>query len=674
MTRTTAPQMTGRTARIRRHSSVSKPSFESSFVSTPCARHPDSVAELFESVSNEKDIARLFERVTLCVTRTISCETCAIFELREDERTPVLRAVSGKRGNHVGKLVCEAWRDLNTASTSYADGARRLNAVPIENSFTPLARPRDAEVHRGALFQISSSGRLAGFLEVYSSLWPRYSRKDTVFLGCLADLLGVLIEKNRMKETLRRNEDRYRLMTEGSEKVFFYEHDLGRILTYVSPSVTEILGYTPGELIGHQCDEFLAGDATDELAIEYTNGALQDGIRRPPYLSVLRHKAGRKVIVEAVEAPFASAGQIVGMQGFARDVTERRIAEKNLQHRTAYLNALIVHNPLGIVVLDTENRVEMCNPAFEKIFQYKQADMIGSDLDGLIGSTESRAELVGLTRRTQCGEAVHSECIRYRKDGTSVDVELHGLPLIVHEERVGSFAIYQDTTERNRAEKFLRKMSGRLLHVQDRERRKIARELHDTTVQDLVALSMKLGAISDSCSSVLSVADRAALEHSVSLAEKCARELRTLSYLLHPPLLDEAGIGSAAIWYAEGFSKRSGIRVKVEIPRRIKRLPREMELTLFRIIQESLANIHKHSGGDEARIRLFKKANRVHLEVADNGHGIPPKALKSLSIDGSLIGVGIAGMRERVKQFGGRLDISSDIGTCVKVGIPITKQ
>ena len=158
------------------------------------------------------------------------------------------------------------------------------------------------------------------------------------------------------------------------------------------------------------------------------------------------------------------------------------------------------------------------------------------------------------------------------------------------------------------------------------------------------------------------------ISESLSLAEECAREVRTLSYLLHPPLLDESGLSDAVQWYAQGFSQRSGIEVSVEIPSGLGRLARELELALFRIVQESLTNVHRHSRSTRAKIRIQTSNNLLTLEVIDNGRGLSRSKL-SRGRDG--LGVGLAGMRERAQQLGGHLELSSRKGTTVRAILPL---
>ena len=230
-----------------------------------------------------------------------------------------------------------------------------------------------------------------------------------------------------------------------------------------------------------------------------------------------------------------------------------------------------------------------------------------------------------------------------------------------------------EMTFREQTEEQLRRLSLRLMTLQDEERRRIARELHDTCGQTLAAMKMSIALIGqlDKTRPELQVL----LDDLNALADEALQEVRTTSYLLHPPLLDEAGIASAARWFLEGFASRSGIDVQVDIPQRMERLDRNCELVLFRVLQESLTNVHRHSGASAASVRLQRENQFVQLEISDNGKGIPQDRLNNLSKARNSTGVGIAGMRERVRELGGDLDIrSTGIGTMIRVSLPVSDR
>ena len=234
---------------------------------------------------------------------------------------------------------------------------------------------------------------------------------------------------------------------------------------------------------------------------------------------------------------------------------------------------------------------------------------------------------------------------------------------------------------REKKEDELRNLSLRLMTLQDEERRRIARELHDSAGQTLAAMKMSISLIrqiearqieanqSDTSSDIARLIDDLN-----ALTDAALQEVRTASYLLHPPLLDEAGIASAARWFVEGFARRSGIQIDCDIPEKMERQPRECELVLFRVLQESLTNVHRHSGASTASVRLTRDQDRLELEVGDNGRGIPEDRLRRFNASVGA-GVGITGMRERVRELGGNLEIrSAKTGTTISVALPALKS
>lgn len=219
---------------------------------------------------------------------------------------------------------------------------------------------------------------------------------------------------------------------------------------------------------------------------------------------------------------------------------------------------------------------------------------------------------------------------------------------------------------REAAEQSYRRLSHRLLQVQDEERRRLSRELHDSLGQSLVGLKMGLEMLRDPLAQKEKIIDE-----SIEILDQSLAETRTMSYLLHPPLLDEAGFAVAANWLVEGFSKRSGIALESSIPAGLPRLPPEIELALFRVLQECLTNIHRHSGSATARVDLSFAGGRVVLKVWDDGKGLSSEAMMRFRTNSSL-SVGLAGMRERVEELGGSLIITSDAkSTLVMAAVPL---
>ena len=234
-------------------------------------------------------------------------------------------------------------------------------------------------------------------------------------------------------------------------------------------------------------------------------------------------------------------------------------------------------------------------------------------------------------------------------------------------------SLQSEIAKRIQTEEMLRKLSGRVLTLQDEERRRLGRELHDSAGQLLAALHINLGIIAQWTKGDPRTAAKVA--DTTALADQAIAEIRTLSYLLHPPMLDETGLASAADWYVRGFSERSKIAVKLEVDPGLRRFPRDVEIAIFRIVQECLVNIHRHSGGRTAHISLKSTAAGVALTVRDKGRGIARETLDKLESGARHIGVGIGGMRERARQLGGSLQIrGANPGTLIEVNLPVSKS
>lgn len=232
--------------------------------------------------------------------------------------------------------------------------------------------------------------------------------------------------------------------------------------------------------------------------------------------------------------------------------------------------------------------------------------------------------------------------------------------------------VQQRTAELDTANQSLRQLTSRLLELQDDERRRFARELHDSVGQLVAALAMNLAAVRGDLERVTKTLDT--LSDSEDLVQDMSKEVRTISHLLHPPMLDEAGLSSALRWYIEGFAERSKIKVQLDVPADFGRLPTELETAIFRVVQESLTNVHRHSQSPSARIKVARSSSQVRVEVEDAGKGISPQKQLEMSRGGAP-GVGIRGMRERLRQLGGTLDINSNgKGTVVVAQLPAAAE
>lgn len=317
----------------------------------------------------------------------------------------------------------------------------------------------------------------------------------------------------------------------------------------------------------------------------------------------------------------------------------------------------------GICLATPEGTLLECNDSFAQMLGYGSAEELQNlRMESIYFAPEERTELVARLLKREKLNNVELRC--RRRDGSAAWLLSNLTVIEASDEGVLVESSVVDISDIKRAQEELRQLSAKLMNSQDEERRRIARELHDSAGQYLAAISMALEGVRYEAQG-LPDSLRRKLEEAAEITKACASEIRTISHLLHPPLLDELGLGSAIRWYVEGFAGRSGIQVATEIPEEVDRLGHGVELVLFRVLQESLTNVHRHSGSKTASVKLGTDSHQVWLEVQDQGRS----AVSSASFRP---GVGVTGMRERVRDLGGTLEIISDPGgTHVKAVIPL---
>jgi PAS domain S-box-containing protein len=379
-------------------------------------------------------------------------------------------------------------------------------------------------------------------------------------------------------------------------------------------------------------------------------------------------------------------------------------AEDRLQH----LAAIVDSSDDGIISKNLDGVITSWNKAAERLFGYSAEEAVGRHITLIIPSDRLPEEAMILDRLKRGERVEHFETVRVRKDGGMLDVSLTISPVKDSQGRViGASKIARDITAQKRAEQTLREneqrlraltdaleaqvrartmelerrnrevlhqsqklreLSHRLIRIQDDERRHIARELHDSAGQILAALGMNLATVVRNAK--LDAPELARLaEESEQMVRELSQEIRTTSYLLHPPLLDECGLSESLLWYIRGLKERSGLEVTLAIPDDFGRLTPEMELVIFRIVQECLTNVHRHSGSRVAAIEIKRGSENITLSVQDEGSGIPSAKLLEIESQGG--GVGIRGMRERVLQCGGKMALQSGArGTKISVSFP----
>jgi PAS domain S-box-containing protein len=348
-----------------------------------------------------------------------------------------------------------------------------------------------------------------------------------------------------------------------------------------------------------------------------------------------------------------------------RNLTQTLDAE--IRARTAELSQKATLLDLAndaILVRDAGGKISYWNEGAERLYGWTSAEVLGRSTSKFL-DTEFSVLLSEILESDRWEGELH----QYRRDGSQIIVASRWTTLRDKDGKAFAWLeINTDITALKRAEEAARRLSARLLTLQDGERRRLAKGLHDSLGQYLAALKMNLDGFP--CSNPK---QSAVVSDCSEIAAKCLMETRTISYLLHPPLLDEAGFDTAARWYVEGFARRSGIAVNLDLPQKLMRLHPDIELALFRAVQECLTNVHKHAGSSSVEIRMTQDTKQVRLEIADNGNGIPKDRLHYLLGGTAVAGVGIAGMRERFHELGGSLEIRSNRkGTTIIVTAPLS--
>jgi PAS domain S-box-containing protein len=439
------------------------------------------------------------------------------------------------------------------------------------------------------------------------------------------------------------------------------------------------------KLISQSLNSRITGTSTSELEIRITRQTAAIANRVETSLQRMRDEEDRLLAerqtasrtnyrhtLRLIFASFIIALMLLVAEMFllSYEFTRHRKTEYAARQSQEIVNAFFSSSAIGFGILDSQFRYTRVNDVLPRMAGLKPEDLLGTPVSQVFGETGLRAETV-LRGVVESGQPVLDR---------EVSAELPGKPGDPRHWLVNYFPIREDggavtqvgvtavdVTARRNAEDALRTLSGRLIGIQDQERRRIARELHDSLGQYLAGLKIAIDMLSSR-----SPQKDPLLVECADILERAIVETRTLSHLLHPPLLDEAGFASAASWFVAGFSQRSKIPVSLDLPPDLQRLPDVVEIALFRVLQESLTNVHRHSRAKSAEISVDVDAEQVTIEIRDHGRGMPAHIIRQIEAETSKLGVGLAGMRERIHELGGRFVVSSnDRGTTVQASIPL---
>ncbi len=674
---------------------------QAEFALADAARHQKALFHLADHLHRATSADETFNTAREAILEALQCDRASILLFDEQDR---LRFVSWCG-------LSDAYRAATEGHSPWRPDEQNPQPIIVEDletsNFEPALKAIVKAEGIGALafVPLVSNRKLIGKLMAYFNAPHIFSESDIELGLTISRQLAFALERQRSAEALRQSEERFRAIVEASPEC----------VKLVAPDGTLLHMNAAGlAMVGAPSAEALAGQNVYDLVVPEDRErfrAFNEKVCRGEKGSLefeISSLLGARRQMDTRAVPLRQPdGQIVHL-GITRDVTVRKRAE-----RAAGLLAAIVDSSDDAIISKNLNGViTSWNKGAERLFGYTPDEAIGQHIT-LIIPTDRRGEETEIIARIKRGDRVdHFETVRIRKDRTLLDISLTISPVKdLNGNVTGASKVARDITDRKRADQelresesrfralsekldsevrartrelelsnadvlrqshHLRELSWQMLRMQDDERRHIARELHDSAGQLLTVLAMNLATLSRKAREKAPELAESA-EDARELVHQLTGEIRTNSYLLHPPLLDEEGLQSAVSWYVRGLAERSGLDISFKISEGFGRLPREMELAVFRLVQESLTNIHRHSGSKRAMIEILRTPEQVLLEIRDEGKGISREKLAEIQSRGA--GFGIRGMRERARQFDGEMTIDSNgQGTLFRVTIPMSKN
>lgn len=572
-------------------------------------------------------------------------------------------------------------RDLSDRITFWNKGASAMYGFSREEAFgreshellrTEFSEPVQS-IHEKLLRDGQWSGELkhtcaTGATKIVSTRW--------VLERDASGKPRSVLESNRdITEAKRAAEVQSRLaaIVESSDDAIVSK-DLEGIITSWNKSAERVFGYTANEAIGQSIMLIIPSDRKDEERDILAR--IRSGERIDHFETVRRRKDGSLLDVSVTISPVRnSSGEVIGASKVARDITAQKRTEQALRESKQLYQAATDASPVMIWLAGTDSLCYYFNKGWlEFVGRTLEQEAGNGWVENVHAEDLERCLKIYLTNF----EARRPFEMEYRlrhHSGQYRWIFDRGVPRYApggtFEGYVGGCLDIHDRKEA--AEKIrIADESVRLLKVQEEERRHIAREFHDSAGQTLTVLGLSLAQMVQKAEKIAPELAKDGKEVE-EVVQQLHREIRTTSYLLHPPLLDEAGVKSALGWYVQGVGERSGIAIELNIAEDFGRLLPEMELAIFRVVQECLTNIHRHAESKTASIRVAREKGSIRIEVRDEGKGISPQRLAEIQTQGS--GVGIGGIRERLRRFHGEMQIESNgLGTVVSATMPIPDE
>jgi PAS domain S-box-containing protein len=488
--------------------------------------------------------------------------------------------------------------------------------------------------------------------------------------------------RGNMEQSLRQSEAKYRTLVEQIPAItYIISLNEGVDLIYVSPQIETLLGFSPEEWRADDTETWKRQIHPDdrERVLAEINHSFETG---EPFTAEYRllAKSGRVVwFRDEARVVHDQEGEFLFLQGLALDITERKQAEEALRETTHTLQTLIQASPLAIIVLDRDLKIRLWNPGAERTFGWRESEMLGRHLPYI--PADQQAEAVARIKRSLAGEMQAAlELRRLKKDGSLIDVQLWTAPFTdARGDHVGLMGIFADITERKRAEEALKKserelrlLTARLLSIQEQERRRVARELHDELGQALTVLKINLVAIEERLSAKQQHL-KANCEQMLSYIDTVIENVRRLSWDLSPSSLEDLGLSSALGYLVDETCRNHQMQSAVVMDEIDPLFSPETQINIYRIFQESLTNVIKHARASLVSVKVKRENGKVSFMIGDNGRGFDLK--RAISRKVARRSLGLTAMNERALMAHGSLQISSrkGQGTTIMFTIPIGK-